>query len=583
MSVVPDDEKPDKDMLVRSLYAATLAPENYDTLMDTIELFVGAGKTDPTDLALENHFQTALNILNRMGRRRREQKREDAVVQNAPGPTYVVNPCGRISAMNAPAKASSPCIPSKLHDLNIESDVLARLFTWMENGIENSADLFIEPAMIGKPAQSSCLIARRLAPLKTTVEESDVRLAPHFFVTTVELRLDTQRAQQFLSAYDMTDAEMDVAIDLANGVSPADIALKRETSINTVRAQIKAVLRKTNTTGVSDLVRLICGFSAGFAAAINASQAPVSTGVTSDLKRRRMMTLSDGRQLFWLEQGDLTGVPVICIHNMLYGVEWPDDAVEAAARKNLRIISPSRPGFGASELAPAAYGEDLLDTVANDIRQLMDHLGLGRAVIMGHVMGSVYAMRFALLYPSRVTALLGVSHAPVWREEWLDELPKRQRLIARITRHAPQLLPYVTRAGVALLDAGYLEQFVNALHKDIPADARALKRKPVFEAVAKGLEHTTQQGSEGFRRDCLFTLTDYSTSARALEHTFHIIHGDGDELVPLRNVELFAEIAPATRITRVKGAGQFLLFSHWQVVLNAISDAANSANLKSLA
>lgn len=582
MSVKPKSEKPDKDMLVSHIYATTIAPENYDSLMDSIEFFVGAGKAAPADLALDSHFQTALKILNRMGRRRREQKREDALVRNAPGPTYVTTACGRITTMNNAAKAPLPSQPTTLQDLNIDDEVLARLFGWMENESEAGADIFIEPAMIGEPAQSSCIIARRLTPLNDTVEEKAEGLE-HFFVTTVELRFCPQRAQHFLAAFELTEAEMDVAIDLANGVSPTDIANKRKTSINTVRAQIKAVLRKTNTTGVSDLVRLICGFSAGLAAAINASDEPVSTDPVSNLRQRHMMALPDGRQLFWVEQGDMTGLPVICLHSFLYGVDWPDDAVEALASKHLRVISISRPGFGASDFAPSAYGDDLLNTVANDIRQLMDHLGIERAIIMGHVIGSVYALRFALLHPARVAALLAVSHAPIWRDEWLEQLPKRQRIIARITQHAPHLLPFVTRAGVALIDAGYLEQFVNALHKDIPADARALKRKTVFDAVAKGLEHTTQQGSEGFRRDCPFALTDFSTTARALETPLHIIHGEGDKIVPLRNIELFAEVAPATRVTRVKGAGQLVLFSHWQVVLKALSEAANNASLKSLA
>jgi pimeloyl-ACP methyl ester carboxylesterase/DNA-binding CsgD family transcriptional regulator len=580
MSVKPTSEKPDKDMLVSHIYATTIAPENYDSLMDTIEFFVGAGKTAPADLTLDNHFQTALKILNRMGRRRREQNREDALVRNAPGPTYVTTACGRITSMNNAAKAPFPSDPEKLQDLKIDGGVLTQLFGWMET--ENCPDIFIEPAMIGDPAQSSCIIARRLAPLNNTVEEKAEGLE-HFFITTVELRFCPQRAQHFLAAYELTEAEMDVAIDLANGVSPTDISKKRNTSINTVRAQIKAVLRKTNTTGVSDLVRLICGFSAGLTAAINASRAPIATDPASNLRQRHMMALSDGRQLFWVEQGDMTGLPVICLHSFLYGVDWPDDAVEALASKHLRIISISRPGYGASDFAPSAYGDDLLDIVANDVRQLMDHLGIERAITMGHSIGSVYALRFALLNPSRVAALIGVSHAPIWRDEWLEQLPKRQRIIARITQHAPHLLPFVTRAGVALIDAGYLEQFVNALHKDIPVDARALKRKTVFDAVAKGLEHTTQQGTEAFRRDCPFALTDYSTTARALETPFHIIHGECDKIVPLRNVELFAEVAPATRVTRVKDAGQLVLFSHWQVVLKAISEAANSTNLKPIA
>jgi pimeloyl-ACP methyl ester carboxylesterase/DNA-binding CsgD family transcriptional regulator len=576
MSTTAGAGKSDKDALVSKIYATTLAPENYDALMEAIESFIGDGENEPADSGLDNHFQIALDILNRMGRRRREQEREYAAVHSAPGPAYVIDATGRILTMNDLAKANFRSNAPELRNLKIEKEVLARLLVWMENEAVHDAGIFIEPVMMGAPAQSNCLMVRRL----TSADGGDVGngegTSQRFFVTTIELHLDPVRAKHFLAAYDLTKAEMDVAVDLTGGASPNDIAEKRSTSINTVRAQVKSVLRKTNTASTPDLVRLLCGFSAGISATINVSRITATPASTSRLKRRSMMTLSDGRQLFWLEQGDLTGAPVICIHNMLYGVEWTDAAVEAAAQRRLRIISPSRPGFGDSDLAPAAHGRELLDTVANDIVQLMDHLDVHKAIIMGHVMGSIYALRFALRYPSRAAALFAVSNAPIWREEWLATLPKRQRIVARITRQAPHLLPFVTRAGIALFDAGFQQQFVDALHKDIPADARALKRRDVYDAVMKGFEHTNHQGGEAFRRDCPLALTDFSSAARALETPFQIIYGDGDELVPVRNIELFADLVPETNLIRVKGAGQYLLFSHWQVVLKELSRVANS-------
>lgn len=574
MSAKPVDNKSVLDDLVSQLYATTLAPENYDALMEALEALIYEDQAAASGEGLSNHFQTALDILQQMGRRRRRQKREHDAVHNAPNAAYVIDVSGRILAMNDLAKIGYEANTLHLRNLHIEDSVLKRLFLWMENETANWTNVFIEPAMIGAPAQSNCLMARSLMPIEGDVQESIDAPEQHFLLTTVELQFDRVRAERFLIAYDLTKAEMEVAIDLAGGASPGSIAEKRKTSINTVRSQIKSILSKTNTANTPDLVRLLCGFSAGISAITNPAHGSTSSKAASHLKRRSAMTLADGRQLSWLEQGDTNGAPVICIHNMLYGVEWPDAAVEAAARRRIRIISPSRPGFGSSDLAPTVYGDKLLDTVANDIHQLMDHLGIERAIIAGHVMGALYALRFALRHPSRVAALFSISHSVMWRDEWLATRPKRQRLVGYITRDSPHLLPFVLRAGIALIDAGLQRQFIDGLHKDIPADVRALRRSDVYEVVLKGLDHTIQQGGEAFRRDCPLNLTDYSTSALSLEKPFQIIHGDGDKLIPMSNVECFAAMAPGTTIIRVKGAGQYLLFSHWQTVLTAISNAA---------
>jgi DNA-binding CsgD family transcriptional regulator len=62
-------------------------------------------------------------------------------------------------------------------------------------------------------------------------------------------------ASQLVSLFQMTSAEANVALALCRGERVEDIADERQVSVGTVRCQVKAVFRKTDTDRQADLVR----------------------------------------------------------------------------------------------------------------------------------------------------------------------------------------------------------------------------------------------------------------------------------------------------------------------------------------
>lgn len=94
--------------------------------------------------------------------------------------------------------------------------------------------------------------------------------------------------------------------------------------------------------------------------------------------------------------------PVVCVH----GITAQHRCFNALARH----LDGARPlvgvdlrGRGDSEKPPSGYG---LETHANDVVRVLDHLGLERAVIAGHSMGAFVGLKAALLHPERVRALV---------------------------------------------------------------------------------------------------------------------------------------------------------------------------------
>jgi pimeloyl-ACP methyl ester carboxylesterase len=83
--------------------------------------------------------------------------------------------------------------------------------------------------------------------------------------------------------------------------------------------------------------------------------------------------------------------------------------IEAFSRQyRLMLWDPRGHGQSESPLHPDQFG---LQTSAEDLRGLLDHLGIERAYIGGQSMGGGIAARFALAYPERVAALLIIDSA----------------------------------------------------------------------------------------------------------------------------------------------------------------------------
>jgi pimeloyl-ACP methyl ester carboxylesterase len=112
--------------------------------------------------------------------------------------------------------------------------------------------------------------------------------------------------------------------------------------------------------------------------------------------------LADGTRLNYVEQGDATGVPVILLHG--YTDSWRSyERVLPYLPQSLRVFAVTQRGHGESSKPEGDYESRVF---AGDVAAFMDLLGIDRAVIVGHSMGSTVAQRFAIEYPKRVRALV---------------------------------------------------------------------------------------------------------------------------------------------------------------------------------
>jgi non-heme chloroperoxidase len=136
----------------------------------------------------------------------------------------------------------------------------------------------------------------------------------------------------------------------------------------------------------------------------------VSTSVETRLASRAV-ELGTGVRLHYVEQGDEGGKPLILLHGITDS--WRSfELILPLISGEFRVYAPDQRGHGDSSKPARGYAQE---EFAADVGAFMDALGLERATVVGHSMGSLVASRFAAENPSRVEKLVLVGSATTAR------------------------------------------------------------------------------------------------------------------------------------------------------------------------
>jgi pimeloyl-ACP methyl ester carboxylesterase len=114
----------------------------------------------------------------------------------------------------------------------------------------------------------------------------------------------------------------------------------------------------------------------------------------------------DGIEIAYLDEGE--GEPIVLVHGFASNaaVNWIFPGwVATMAKAGRRVIALDNRGHGASSKLydPEAYHSA---GMAQDVRALLDHLGIARADVMGYSMGARIAAFLALAHPERVRSVI---------------------------------------------------------------------------------------------------------------------------------------------------------------------------------
>jgi pimeloyl-ACP methyl ester carboxylesterase len=112
---------------------------------------------------------------------------------------------------------------------------------------------------------------------------------------------------------------------------------------------------------------------------------------------------------------------VVLLHGKNFTAANWAPTIEFLSKQGFRVIAPDQIGFGKSS-KPSTY-QYTFAQLANNTRALMESAGLTRCSIVGHSMGGMLGIRFALQYPAATERLILVN--PIGLEDYSMSVPYR--------------------------------------------------------------------------------------------------------------------------------------------------------------
>lgn len=288
------------------------------------------------------------------------------------------------------------------------------------------------------------------------------------------------------------------------------------------------------------------------------------------------LTLRDGRKLAFREYGN--GFPVIFLHgnlnSRLFAPSWSATEEDSEAA-GCRVIAIDRPGYGDSCYQEHRQYKD----TAMDIEQLLDHLQLAKAAVVGYSSGGPNAMACAAHIPSRLSSLGIVSSDGPYSLMG----PTVMSTMFHLSSEEERTLESSDQVGLTfeMSRARAEENF-----KNLRQAYMSLSKEDRRELAIADLEHAAKQGlDKGPSQDALlesgawdFTLEQVEASISGnssknamLKVPCFLWHGLKDVEVPFFVGQHLAEHLPSAEAHLVDGESHSMIRRRWKEILLKVS------------
>ena len=116
----------------------------------------------------------------------------------------------------------------------------------------------------------------------------------------------------------------------------------------------------------------------------------------------------NGVRMAYYEAGPRQGVPIVLCHGFPeLAFSWRHQ-IAALAAAGRWVIAPDQRGYGLTPGPDAVEAYDM-DHLTGDLVGLLDHLGVPKAIFVGHDWGGIIVWQMPLLHPERVAGIIGLN------------------------------------------------------------------------------------------------------------------------------------------------------------------------------
>ena len=255
------------------------------------------------------------------------------------------------------------------------------------------------------------------------------------------------------------------------------------------------------------------------------------------------------------------GRPIVLIHGWPLSKEMWEYQIEDLINAGFRVIKYDRRGFGKSSKPWGSYD---YDTLTSDLNTIMEELDLNDAILCGFSMGGGEAVRYLSQYGStRVSKLVLISAVTPYLQHSSDN---PDGVPAEVFEEM------MTRMKADRI--GFLDEFgknffgINLLNH--PVSAPLLDYYRMLASVAA--PRATQQCAISF------ATTDFREDLKAINIPTLIIHGDDDQIVPIKvSSDRTATMIPHAIYKVYEGAPHGLFYTHKEQLNKDLIDFGVSA------
>ena len=258
--------------------------------------------------------------------------------------------------------------------------------------------------------------------------------------------------------------------------------------------------------------------------------------------------------LYYTDYG--SGDPIILIHGWPLSHQMWEYQIEPLVNAGYRVIAYDRRGFGNSDKPWGPYD---YDTLAKDLNDLITTLKLTNATLVGFSMGGGEVCKYIAHYG---TAAL-----------------KKVALVSSVaafmlqTNDNPDGVPAETfesfKAGVRKDRLGFLKEFgKNFVNYEANTDR-------ISEAQVHFNWSIASNASPKATVDCIdsFGTTDFRDDLKKFDVPTLIVHGDADEVVPIKpSANQAAQIVKNSELHVFKDAPHGLVFTHTEELNKLLID-----------
>jgi pimeloyl-ACP methyl ester carboxylesterase len=255
---------------------------------------------------------------------------------------------------------------------------------------------------------------------------------------------------------------------------------------------------------------------------------------------KKELRLSTGIAVKYVEAGKLDGPPVVLIHGMADSSRsW--SLTTPFLGQGYRLIMPDLRGHGGSDKPDTR--DYPVSLHASDIAALIDGLGLKKAFVAGHSLGSMIAQALAINYPEKALKIALVSSALVASGDIFKEI-------------------YSAAKGFG--ENGPDDEFLELFYSNpTPVDGELIKRM-TEEAKAVPV-HSWRAITKGMACSYLPPVMDELTAPTL------ILWGSADSIFGPEYQEALKGALPSARFIAYEGRGHNI---HWELAEKVASDIA---------